>query len=69
MTLLIAGYQFDRESNYSAALAAMVPPQQTMFDFLCASIDAVVARGDKGIARPAIGKTLESMRLATTLRG
>ena len=57
------------QQAYTAALAAMVPQQQAMFDFLCASIDTVVARGDKGIARPAIGKTLESMRLATTLRG
>lgn len=56
------------QQAYTAALAAMAPPHQAMFDFLCTSIRTVVARGDKGIAFPALGKTLEQFRVETKLR-
>lgn len=56
------------QEAYNAAIKDRLPQQQAMFDFLCTSINTVVDRGDKGIARPAIGKKLESFRLIKTLR-
>lgn len=56
------------QQAYTAAIAGMASPHQAMFDFLCASIRTVVARGDKAIAFPALGKTLERFRVETKLR-
>lgn len=56
------------QKAYAAAITAKNSQHQAMFDFLCASIDTVVARGGKGIARPAFAKTLERHRLKLTLR-
>lgn len=56
------------QAAYGAAKAAGLPPAHPMFDFLCASIDQVVGRGDKEISHPAIMKTLVDSVVETVKR-